>query len=427
MRVTLAGLGPGLDAAPLAVPRRTALLSAYTAGTIVIGMVSLLVATSQVGLWEGIAIPGLDPAVAPLAGLVAWTAFALLGGTRMLRDPGGHAVLTLHLPFIIAAMVLGGPVAGAWVAFLGTFDRRELREVPWYGILANHSGLALSALAGGAAVAAVVAVGRLVTPSGGFVLDLIAAVAGTLVLAVLSAALAAGVVVLRDGLTIRDTFTVLDRSFRATAVAETLLGWLLVVAWVSVGWWTPAVCMAIILALWRASEDAAALDRDDLTGVLSGRAFALRTADAADRARRGIEGSAYLFLDLDDFKAVNDGPGSHLVGDQVLVEVGRRLRDCVRVTDAVGRRGGDEFVVLFTGVNDEAVAMSLARRVRDTITAPYLTDDGAHSVGASIGLAMIVSGQRDFEPDIRQRADAAMYAAKGAGGGIHAWGTPVAD
>jgi diguanylate cyclase (GGDEF)-like protein len=134
-----------------------------------------------------------------------------------------------------------------------------------------------------------------------------------------------------------------------------------------------------------------------------------------------VDGAAYLFIDVDDFKSLNDGPRSHQVGDQVLVALGSRLRRCVRVTDAVGRRGGDEFMVLFNGVRDEAAALRLAGRIQEAIREPIATDDGPKTIDASIGVAMAVPGRRDFEPDLRGRADAAMYEAKAAGGGIRAW------
>jgi GGDEF domain-containing protein len=65
--------------------------------------------------------------------------------------------------------------------------------------------------------------------------------------------------------------------------------------------------------------------------------------------------------------------------------------------------------------------VSLAERVHSLVTAPYVTTDGLKEVGASVGVTLIVPGERDFEPDLRQRADDAMYAAKEAGGGVHAW------
>ncbi len=421
MGLTLTGRERDLDAALAAMPRRATLLRLYTAATIAIGVTALVVATIVWGLDPAIAIPGLPPEVAAVAGLGAWVGFGLVGGTRMLRDPGGHVVLTFHLPFIVAAMIVGGPVAGAWVAFLATFDARELREAPWYGILANHAGLALAALVGGLVAWALAEAGVAIGLEHGLALDMVGAIIGSLVLAGLTAVFAGGVVVLRDGLTPRETATVLARGMRTTALAETLLGWLMAIAWIAVGWWTPALCTVVVLALWRAARTEALLDHDDLTGVLTARAFALRVAEAADRARRGVEGGAYLFLDLDGFKAVNDGPRNHLIGDQVLAELGRRLRRSVRVTDAVGRRGGDEFMVLFTGVGDQATAQRLTERIAEVITQPYPTDDGEHRIGVSIGVAMLTPGRRDFEPDVRQHADAAMYAAKAAGGGVRVW------
>lgn len=434
MRVTLAGSAPDANASILALPRRTALLAAFTAATIVAGAAVLVLGTAALvlvpggGLRAAIHVPGVADPWAGAAGLAAWTAFALLGGMRILRDAGGHATLSLHLPFVAAAMTLGGPLAGAWVAALGTFDRRELREAPWYGVLANHAALALAAVAGGMVLEAGLHAGVALGLAGGPVLLLLAGLAGTAVMAIASALLSATTVVLRDGLPPADTLAIMDQAFRRTAVAETILGWLFVVVWLAVGWWAPILCTVLVLTLWRAAADADRLDHDELTGVLSRGAFAMRAAEAADRARRGVDGAAYLFLDLDDFKALNDGPRSHQVGDQVLAELGSRLRRCVRVTDAVGRRGGDEFMVLFNGVRDEATALTLADRVLEAVVVPFVTDDGVKRIGASIGVALAVPGQRDFEPDLRQRADAAMYEAKAVGGGIRAWAArPVGE
>jgi diguanylate cyclase (GGDEF)-like protein len=433
VRLTLAGRSPDAEATLRAVPRRTALLAVFTAATIVVGLGLLAVSTAilllspVVGLRPEIRIDGLHPAIAGAAGIAAWIAFALAGGLRILRDPGGHATLTFHLPFIAAALILGGPVAGAWVAVVGTIDRRELREAPWYGVLANRAMLAIAALAGGLVLEGVLALasaaGLMDTP----VTRLVAGIVGTMVMAVVSALLTATTIVLRDGLAFGDTVALIDRSFRRTAVAETLLGWLFAIVWLTAGWWAPALCTAVVLTLWRAAADADALDHDPLTGALSRRAFAHRVAEAAERARRGVDGAAYLFLDLDNFKALNDGPRSHHVGDQVLAALGDRLRSGIRVTDAVGRRGGDEFMLLFNGVLDEATAEALARRIETVVTAPYQTDDGPKAVGVSIGVALVVPGQRDFEPDLRSRADAAMYEAKEAGGGVRIWRRSTQD
>lgn len=411
----------------LAVPRRTALLAVYTAVVIVAAAAALVIGTAlllvdpDASLRSTLGIAGVPEPWSGAAGLAAWTAFALLGGTRILRDPAGHTTLSLHLPFIAAAMTLGGPVAGAWVAAVGTFDRRELREAPWYGVAFNHAALMVAAVIGANVLEVVIAACVALGAGDGLVVLLLAGLAGTAVMAILSALLAALVIVLRDGLAPRDVAALLDSSFRQTAVAETLLGWLFVVVWLAVGWWAPIVCTVLVLSLWRAAADADRADHDELTGVLSRGAFALRAAEAADRARKGIDGVAYLFLDLDNFKAINDGPRSHLVGDEVLAELGDRLRRSVRVTDAVGRRGGDEFMVLLNGVHDEEEAMALAQRVLEAIRAPFATSDGPRQVGVSIGLALGAPGGDELEPDLRERADRAMYAAKAEGGGIRPW------
>jgi diguanylate cyclase (GGDEF)-like protein len=294
--------------------------------------------------------------------------------------------------------------------------------------MANHAGLAAAAVAGGLVVQGVTALGSAAGLPDGLALVLVGALAGTLVFTVVSTALAAGVVVLRDGLTLRETLFVFDRAFRGTAAAETILGWLFVVLWVAVGWWVPALCTVLVLALWRVNAADDERERDELTGVLSRKAFAVRAAEAADRGRRGIEGAAYLFLDLDGFKRLNDGPRDHDIGDEVLVELGARLRRSIRVTDAAGRRGGDEFMVLFVGIRDAETAQRLAERIHAAIIAPYQTADGEKTVGVSIGVALVTPGDRDFEPDLRQRADTAMYEAKEAGGGIRLWreSTPAA-
>ena len=235
--------------------------------------------------------------------------------------------------------------------------------------------------------------------------------------------------VLRDGLA---PWPTPPRSSAApcarTAAAETMLGWLLKVATIA----GPLVGRRSCARPWslacgaRTAPAEALLDRDELTGPLLTRgASPCGSTAAADRARRGVEGAAYLFLDLDGFKAVNDGPRSHHVGDQVLAELGGRLQRSVRVTDAVGRRGGDEFMVLFNGVRDERHGGGAggadpgcrhgSRRHRRRAEARSACPSAWR---------WSVPGRRDFEPDLRGHADAAMYEAKAAGGGIRVWREP---
>ncbi len=120
----------------------------YTAVTIIVGLASLAWAAATFPIDESISLTAAGGREGILLGLIFWIAIGLLGGTRVERMHG-HGVLTFHLPFIIAAMAVGGPTAGGIVALVSTIERRELREVPWYGTVANHAALTLSAVVGG--------------------------------------------------------------------------------------------------------------------------------------------------------------------------------------------------------------------------------------------------------------------------------------
>jgi diguanylate cyclase (GGDEF)-like protein/PAS domain S-box-containing protein len=146
---------------------------------------------------------------------------------------------------------------------------------------------------------------------------------------------------------------------------------------------------------------------DPLTGLpnralLNERAQRLRH-DSAQPTRH----EAVLMLDLDDFKAVNDELG-HQAGDQLLVVVADRLRNCVRPTDTAARLGGDEFVALLTGTTTDG-AVATARRILDATSEPVMIEGHKVSVGASIGVA-VGSGEQ-FDALLRD-ADLAMYQAK---------------
>ncbi|WP_116449471.1 diguanylate cyclase domain-containing protein [Blastococcus litoris] len=144
---------------------------------------------------------------------------------------------------------------------------------------------------------------------------------------------------------------------------------------------------------------------DHLT-ALPNRAMLFRELGAGSEEERCL-----LVLDLDGFKAVNDVAG-HEAGDQLLVEVARRLHTVVRDDDLVARLGGDEFAVLVTGSLPEAE--EVAQRVVDTLGMPHRTPDGTFAVGASVGVAELgaAGGQVAF-----READAALRAAKQAGKG----------
>jgi diguanylate cyclase (GGDEF)-like protein len=117
-----------------------------------------------------------------------------------------------------------------------------------------------------------------------------------------------------------------------------------------------------------------------------------------------------LFLDLDGFKVVNDSHG-HLVGDEVLQEVARRLTSCVRAADVVARFGGDEFVVLLDRVASNVAIAPVLRRLEAAFERPIAIPQGNVKLGVSVGVALAGVDGSTAEELIRA-ADRAMYAAK---------------
>jgi diguanylate cyclase (GGDEF)-like protein len=393
-------------------------LVAYTAVVIVAGASALAWATANVPLNSGIAAGGLPPILPDprLAGLVFWTAVGLLG-SAWVRGYSGRQVLTLHLPFIVAAMTLGGPVAGGWVAVLSSFEAREFREAPWFGILSNHAVLALAGVAGGLAVSTIqLALGALVEPE---IAMLLAVACGAFVFCSINIGLTAIVVALKENLGRDELGTVFDRSFRQTVGGEVVLGWLLVVVYLTIGWWAPVVCGVLVLLVWRANDDHEAITHDSLTGLLNRRGFEERFAATLRRVRRGRVRAALVMVDLDGFKAINDSLG-HAAGDEVLRRSGDRLRGAVRYSDVTARLGGDEFVLLLTSVPDPGAAERVVIRVHDRLCAPIALADSDIgptdvSVGASLGIVIL-----DEATDVSAlaSADRAMYEAKRDGGGV---------
>lgn len=151
---------------------------------------------------------------------------------------------------------------------------------------------------------------------------------------------------------------------------------------------------------------------DSLTGLDNRASFTAKlSASLARRAR--LDGLHVLFLDLDDFKDVNDVLG-HRAGDAALIEVAARLRECTRPGDVCARLGGDEFAVVLHDASD-ADAASVAQRMVDALTAPITLGGRTARIGASVGIATALNGI-DLDGLVHQ-ADIAMYAAKANGKG----------
>ena len=181
---------------------------------------------------------------------------------------------------------------------------------------------------------------------------------------------------------------------------------------------------------------------DPLTGLPNRHQLIWRTERALQHARRMGHSVALLLIDLDRFKNINDTLG-HTAGDELLIEVARRLRGCVRHSDqimegaveavgpawhrkleAVGRLGGDEFVALLPEVGDQRDAERVAQRMLDVMREPIFVGGGEWVVTASIGIAMYPRDGFDVA-DLMRNSDVAMYAVKNQGKNAAALYSPM--
>jgi diguanylate cyclase (GGDEF)-like protein/PAS domain S-box-containing protein len=151
---------------------------------------------------------------------------------------------------------------------------------------------------------------------------------------------------------------------------------------------------------------------DALTGLANRALFVDRLGHALARTRRTRERIAVLFLDLDDFKTINDSLG-HGEGDQLLRATSERLRGALRGGDTIARMGGDEFAILVEDA-DAGPPREVAERLLDTLQAPFQRGDRELFVHASVGVA-VVSGRNTSAEELLRNADAAMYIAKSRG------------
>jgi diguanylate cyclase (GGDEF)-like protein/PAS domain S-box-containing protein len=153
---------------------------------------------------------------------------------------------------------------------------------------------------------------------------------------------------------------------------------------------------------------------DPLTRLANRVLFAERLEHALQRARRGSRAVSVIFVDLDDFKNVNDSLG-HEAGDELLVELARRVLGCVRVGDTAARLGGDEFAVLVEESGAPETALGVAERLQKAVRVPFGVAGREIVLGASMGIAS--SGHGETAGDLLRNADVAMYRAKHGGKG----------
>jgi len=156
---------------------------------------------------------------------------------------------------------------------------------------------------------------------------------------------------------------------------------------------------------------------DPLTDLANRSLFLYQSGHALARASRSSKTVTVLFLDLDNFKTVNDSLG-HAAGDRLLVDAARRLSACVRTSDLIARLGGDEFAVLVEDAEDVAEIQAIAERIEDSLKRPFVLSGKEVFVSASIGIARTSVG--DSSDDLIRNADVAMYVAKSRGKGQYA-------
>jgi diguanylate cyclase (GGDEF)-like protein/PAS domain S-box-containing protein len=155
---------------------------------------------------------------------------------------------------------------------------------------------------------------------------------------------------------------------------------------------------------------------DPVTNLANRALFAERVRHAVARNRRESNGLAVIFMDLDDFKTINDSLG-HAAGDQVLMEVAKRLDTSIRSSDTAARFGGDEFAILLEDIENAQEAADTAERILESLTEPLSLDQKEIVIRSSLGISVVEGAEPADAEELIRNADAAMYIAKRDGKG----------
>ncbi len=210
-------------------------LKIYTTGLVAFGAIALAVTSLVIPVDLRIALGWFDNSqVDVLAGIAFWTVMTLLASALPVQMPRGFLVNT-SIATLVASMSLGGPTAAGWVALIGTTELRELSgRVPWYGTLANHAGLVLPAVIGGAVISALRGASD---PNLAPIADLAASMAGAAVFFALNVTFTSITVALRTSQSQRAVLLGDLPTFFANFMALSPLAWLMAVTAFKVGWW----------------------------------------------------------------------------------------------------------------------------------------------------------------------------------------------
>ncbi len=205
--------------------------------------------------------------------------------------------------------------------------------------------------------------------------------------------------------------TGLEKRFVAKVAAQ--LGALAFIVILIIVVWNRKLRQEITLRKQLESKMKHMASHDELTGLANRMLLKQQMNQAISIHQRQRLKLAVLFIDLDGFKKVNDSYG-HEAGDQVLIEVAQRLESCVRQSDTVARFGGDEFVIMITGINNKQESTFIAEKIIKVIGQPFDTGQGTANIGCSIGIALYPDdGQGQSE--ILNMADNLMYRVKTSG------------
>ena len=154
---------------------------------------------------------------------------------------------------------------------------------------------------------------------------------------------------------------------------------------------------------------------DTLTSLPNRALFLDRLSNSFARMKRKIQYNfAVLFLDLDRFKIVNDSLG-HMAGDQLLIQLSQRLKDLIRPSDTIARLGGDEFTILIDEITDLGDAVTVAERIKKSLSYPFQIDEHEIFTTVSMGIALSITEGNSKPEEMIRNADMAMYKAKAKG------------
>lgn len=377
----------------------------------------------------GIALSGVPSAAANATGVLFWVALTLAGSALVSERPTG-AITTFDLPFIAAATVLGGPVAGGWVAMIGSFGLRELRglrqrdagsgggnqrHVPWYGILANHAMSTFPAIVGGVAVLAARPFLDPLLEANTSAGDLAWTLLVAAIIVALNNALAFETLALRSDRSFGDVLEDFGRDYWLMMAAEAVVAWLMVEVALLAGWWAPIVCLAALLAIWQGRrQDPQKVD--PLTGLWNAPEFLRRTSRLLERWHRGGRRVVVMAVELENLELVNRQYGRD-VGDRVLKAVADRLRASLRPLDDVARVEAGTFAALLLlpridrGPDQGAdPAEAIAGRIHPKITGDLDVEGRSIEIRASIAVAFEV--RRDHRATAEELLDWAKSAAR---------------